>query len=139
MKAHSRFYKLPLTEGDMKAGRYIGLCFENGYGVAPDAQLAAHWYQAASLRGDVTATYLLGTLYEKGKGRSSRHTKAMDLYLQSAYRSDHVSAPSQLALGRLYEKGKARQGIFQKPVIGTLVPVSPETKEAAAALLHGEH
>lgn len=113
----------------MKAGRYIGLCFENGYGVAPDAQLAAHWYQAASLRGDVTATYLLGTLYEKGKGVPQDIQKAMDLYLQSAYRSDHVSAPSQLALGRLYERGKARQGIFQKPVIGTLVPVSPETRK----------
>ena len=60
----------------MKAGRYIGLCFENGYGVAPDAQLAAHWYQAASLRGDVTATYLLGTALRKRQGRSSRHTKS---------------------------------------------------------------
>ena len=63
-----KILQIAFDRGDMKAGRYIGLCFENGDGVAPDAQLAAHWYQAASLRGDVTATYLLGTLYEKGKG-----------------------------------------------------------------------
>ena len=53
----------------------------------------------------------------------------MDLYLQSAYRSDHVSAPSQLALGRLYEKGEGTARIFQKPVIDTLVPVSPEARK----------
>ena len=71
-----KILQIAFDRGDMKAGRYIGLCFENGDGVAPDAQLAAHWYQAASLRGDVTATYLLGTALRKRQGRSSRHTKS---------------------------------------------------------------
>lgn len=112
---------------------------ENGDGVAPDAQLAAHWYQAASLRGDVTATYLLGTLYEKGKGVPQDIQKAMDLYLQSAYRSDHVSAPSQLALGRLYEKGEGTARNLSIARYWYARASKSGNKEAAAALLHGEH
>lgn len=134
-----KILQIAFDRGDMKAGRYIGLCFDNGYGVAPDAQLAAHWYQAASLRGDVTATYLLGTLYEKGKGVPQDIQKAMDLYLQSAYRSDHVSAPSQLALGRLYEKGEGTARNLSKARYWYARASKSGNKEAAAALLHGEH
>jgi TPR repeat protein len=100
-----RYLQNAYARGDMKAGRYIGLCYENGYGVPRDNSLAAHWYTEASKKGDVTATYLLGTLYEKGKGVPQDAKKAFALYEQSAYRNDHVSAPSQLALGRLYEDG----------------------------------
>ena len=87
----------------------------------------------------MTATYLLGTLYEKGKGVPQDIQKAMDLYLQSAYRSDHVSAPSQLALGRLYEKGEGTARNLSKARYWYARASKSGSKEAAAALLHGEH
>ncbi|MCI2114737.1 MAG: MBL fold metallo-hydrolase [Acidaminococcus sp.] len=100
-----RYLQNAYARGNMKAGRYIGLCYENGYGVPQDDSLAAHWYTEASQKGDVTSTYLLGMLYEQGKGVPQDAQKAFALYKQSAYRDDNVSAPSQLALGRLYENG----------------------------------
>lgn len=38
----------------MKAARYIGLCYENGYGVKKDVKKAAEWFHKAASRGDET-------------------------------------------------------------------------------------
>lgn len=124
-----KILQIAFDRGDMKAGRYIGLCFENGYGVAPDAQLAAHWYQAASLRGDVTATYLLGTLYEKARAFLKTYKKPWTFTCSPHTAATMFQPPVSLPWDASMKRGKARQGIFQKPVIGTLVPVSPETRK----------
>ena len=47
-------------QGNFKAGRYIGLCYENGYGVQPDMVKAVEWYQKAADAGDITGTCCLG-------------------------------------------------------------------------------
>ena len=41
-------------QGHMKAARYIGLCYENGYGVKKDVKKAAEWFHKAASRGDET-------------------------------------------------------------------------------------
>lgn len=89
----------------MKAPRYIGLCYENGYGVEQDAKAAAQYYAKAASRGDITGTYYLGRLYEQGKGVSQDYAKAMELYKKSAQRGDIIAAPGMVALARMYEQG----------------------------------
>lgn len=92
-------------QGHMKAARYIGLCYENGYGTKKDIQKAAHWFQRAASLGDITAKYDLGRLYETGQGVKQDYAKARELYEAAAVRTDHVGAPAMLALGHLYEEG----------------------------------
>jgi len=91
--------------GHMKAPRYLGLCYEYGYGVDKNLQTAALYYSQAMERGDITGTYYLGQLYEQGKGVAQDYAKAMDLYLKSAQRGDIIAAPAMLAIARLYEQG----------------------------------
>ncbi|SFW21564.1 SEL1-like repeat protein [Selenomonas ruminantium] len=103
-KALQNFYAAD-KKGHMKAPRYIGICYENGYGVKPDAKVAAKWYEKAVSRGDITGTYYLGRLYELGKGVPQDYGKAVELYRKSAQRGDIIAAPAMAALGRMYENG----------------------------------
>ncbi len=91
--------------GHPKAGRYIGLCYENGYGVSQDYKKAVEWYQKAVQKGDITSTCYLGHMYEAGLGVTRDYKKALQLYLKSAERGDIIAAPGMVAAGRLYEKG----------------------------------
>jgi len=91
--------------GHMKAPRYLGLCYENGYGVKKDYKKAADYYQKAADRGDITGTCLLGHMYEEGLGVSKDYSMAMELYLKSAQRGDVIAAPGMVAVGRMYEAG----------------------------------
>ena len=103
-KALQNFYAAD-AKGHMKAPRYIGLCYENGYGAKPDAKESAKWYEKAASRGDITGTYYLGRVYELGKGVPQDYGKAVELYRKSAQRGDIIAAPAMAALGRMYENG----------------------------------
>lgn len=100
------FFRLADVLGHMKAARYLGLCYEHGYGVEQDSSAAAHWYQKAADAGDITGTCYLGHMYEEGLGVPQDYAKAMDLYLASSQRGDVIAAPGMVAAGRLYEYGR---------------------------------
>lgn len=93
------------SRGYMKAPRYLGLCYENGYGVKMDYRKAAAYYQKAADCGDITGTCLLGHMYEEGLGVAQDYQKAMELYVRSAQRGDVIAAPGMVAVGRMYEAG----------------------------------
>lgn len=101
-------------QGHMKAFRYLGLMYENGYGVPRDIQKAVSYYQEAADKGDVTGTYYLGLCYEEGKGVAQDFARAKALYEKAAQRSDHVGAPGKMGLGSLYEKGEGVPKDLQK-------------------------
>ena len=42
--------------------------FENGYGVKQDYQQAFNWYLNAAKQGDAMAAYVIGTMYNYGRG-----------------------------------------------------------------------
>ncbi len=101
---------LPLFEqasaaGEMKAPRYLGLAYLNGYSVQADPQKAAAYFQQGAQRGDITSQYWLASLYEKGTGVAQSWPLAVKWYKISAQRGDHVAAPAMTALGRLYANG----------------------------------
>jgi TPR repeat protein len=55
-------------------------------------------------RGDAHAQFLLGTMYENGKGTTQDYSEAMKLYRLAA---DHQGYPAPLyALGSMYAKGR---------------------------------
>ncbi len=87
--------------GHMKAERYIGLSYLNGYGVAQDSAKAFAAFQSAAQKGDITSQYWLGYLYENGIGTTKDLTQAVSWYQKSAIRTDHVGEPAREALKRL--------------------------------------
>lgn len=103
-KALSYFRSADAKE-NMKSPRYIGLCYERGYGVKQSYSMVAEWYSKAAERGDITGTYMLGRLYELGKGVPQNYRKAMELYLKSSQRGDIIAAPGMVAIAHMYEEG----------------------------------
>lgn len=100
-----QLFRASYALGNMKAGRWIGLCYANGYGVKPDDRQAALWYGRAVAKGDVTATWRLGECYEKGRGVKQNYKKAFALYSKAAQRDDKIGAPAKIGLSRLYKNG----------------------------------
>lgn len=104
-KALSYFYMAD-SMGHKKAGRYIGLCYENGQGLPKDYRKAREWYEKSANNDDITSMYRLGQMYEKGEGVPVDDAKAAAWYKKSSYRTDIIGAPALAALARLYAEGK---------------------------------
>ena len=47
---------------------YLGICYEQGWGVESDLAKAAEMYSLASERGHAGAEYSLASLYDRGLG-----------------------------------------------------------------------
>lgn len=100
------FFRQAAEHGHMKAYRYLGLCYENGYGVKKDIKQAFANYQKAAELGDITGTALLGHMYEDGLGTKADYAKAMELYKKASVREDFVGGPGKVGIGHLYEYGR---------------------------------
>ena len=46
----------------------LGVLYDFGHGVDPDAEQAAHWYRLAAEQGHALAQYNLGSFYHEGRG-----------------------------------------------------------------------
>lgn len=62
----------------MKATYFLGICYENGWGIRLNETMAATLYEAAAAAGHGDAQYNLGVFYEAGRGgktqfESSKH------------------------------------------------------------------
>ena len=90
-------------KGHKKAQYRLGRCYDKGYGVEEDDQLAFQWYSKSAAQGYAKAQYQLGRCYHKGKGVPKDNKRAFDLFTQAA-KQDNGDA--QLALGICYLKGK---------------------------------
>ena len=97
--------------GHVKAQRYIGVMYLNGYGVRQNAGRAAAEFKKAADKGDITAQYWLAYCYEHGLGISKSISEAVDWYQESARRGDHISAPAMTALGRLAESDDVKEAL----------------------------
>ena len=105
--------------------------YANGKGVPRDFKKAASWYKKSADKGDITATWLLGELYEKGEG--------LPLYQRAAERTDIIGAPAMTRLGRLYEKGLGcpKDTAKAKELYKKAVQAGYEEAKADLARLHG--
>ena len=63
-------------KGDREAQYNLGLMYEQGYGIAPDQQQAAAWFEKAAAQGSAPAQAALGNLYLAGAGVPKDFAKA---------------------------------------------------------------
>ena len=52
----------------MPAQYFLAVLYDEGKGVAPDAQKAAYWLEQAARADDAESQYKLGLRYRQGKG-----------------------------------------------------------------------
>ena len=95
---------LPLARaGDAEAQFFLGLIYDNGYGVARDAAVAANWYRKAARGGHQQAQHNLAVAYAEGDGVIPNPRKAIALWRQAARQG---SVDAQYNLGVVYALGK---------------------------------
>ena len=97
-------------EGDPQAQCYLGVCFQNGQGVAQDFQEAVKWYRRAAEQDDPVAQCYLAVCYLHGTGVPQELGEAAKWLREAAEQSDPAA---QFNLGMLYETG---QGVPQNYV-----------------------
>ncbi|MCC5813095.1 MAG: caspase family protein [Ectothiorhodospiraceae bacterium] len=84
--------------GDPTAQVYVGEIYEQGLGLEPDYELAAHWYGLAAEHGDSRAQINLGSLYERGLGVPQDRVAALNWYRRASGLShDNLAFTSSLA------------------------------------------
>ncbi|MDA0229712.1 MAG: tetratricopeptide repeat protein [Proteobacteria bacterium] len=88
--------------GDAQSQFGLGMMFEGGRGVPPDAEKAAEWYLRAAEQGMPEAQLSLGSLYEQGNGVARDPERAAELYRNAA---DQGNAQAQYNLAALYLGG----------------------------------
>jgi TPR repeat protein len=96
------YFKKADAEGDMKAGRYVGLIAQQ----RGDDATAAKWFRKAAEAGDITSQYYLGRAYETGRGVPRDYAEAMKWYRTSASRGDIIASDGMVGMAGLYEKGE---------------------------------
>jgi|GEM_PF-1970809 hypothetical protein len=89
--------------GDAQSQFGLGMIFEGGRGVPPDAEKAAELYLRAAEQGMSEAQLSLGSLYEKGSGVTRNLERAAALYRSAA---DQGNAQAQYNLAALYLGGE---------------------------------
>lgn len=75
---------------------------------------AKYWLERAHEKGAHTATILLGTMYEEGKGAPVDITKAIELYEYAAERGAYLPC---VYLARIYSQGKSVESSDKKAAL----------------------
>lgn len=89
-------------QGNADAQFYLGVLYENGYGVAKNDKEAVKWYRKAAEQGDTAAQYNLGLMYQNGSGVNQSDKEAAKWYRKAAEQGD---ADAQMNLGSMYRYG----------------------------------
>ena len=93
----------PLADaGDLKAQTYMGLMYDNGWGVPQDYAEAHRWFKGAAEKGYAKAQYHLAFSYHQGRGVQRSQTEALKWYNLAAAQGN---GPAQYNLGRIYAHG----------------------------------
>lgn len=93
----------PLAESrDPRAETYLGLMYDNGYGVAQDQAEAFRWFERAAGRGYADAQYHLAFMYHHGRGVQRSQSEALKWYRLAAAKGQPAA---QYNLGRMYAHG----------------------------------
>ncbi|RZP80034.1 hypothetical protein D8T51_04105 [Vibrio vulnificus] len=105
---------------------YMGLAFENGYGVTQDYQKAIHWYTKSAKKGNGSAARNLAWFYEDGKGVHIDKKRAFHWMKKSA----ETNWGGQAQLGKYYLYGIGTEKDTDK-AFSILSEAAPHTKYAS--------
>jgi TPR repeat protein len=89
-------------QGDAEARFHLGVCYENGSGVAKDEKEVVRWYRQAADQGHAIAQFNLGGCYATGSGVVKDEKEAVRWYRQAAQQGHAVA---QFNLGQCYTNG----------------------------------
>jgi hypothetical protein len=89
--------------GHADAQSVLGICYQDGYGVAQDYAEAVKWYRRAAALGDASAQSSLGFCYEYGYGVAQDYAEAIKWYHKAAAQGNVIA---QCAIGFRYEYGR---------------------------------
>jgi TPR repeat protein len=95
--------------GDARAQFDLGICYENGRGVAKDAAEAVNWFQRAAEQGCGEAQYALGCCYHGEDGFPKNQGNAVKWWAKAAAQG---FADAQYCLGLSYFMG---EGVDRNP------------------------
>ena len=96
-------YRAAAERGDKVAQYNLGVCYDNGMGVAQDYKQAVYWYTKAANQGDLMAQYFLGVCYNEGRGVAQDYKQAVYWYTKAA---NQGHAGAQYSLGFCYYNGE---------------------------------
>ena len=89
-EAHRGFQMLAAANS-AEAAYYLGVMYDNGWGVPRDDPQAAEWYHRAARQGSYFAQYSLGVMYDQGEGVAQNSELAL-MWITVASRSGSPSA-----------------------------------------------
>ncbi len=112
------------TQGDSEAQVFVGLSYDNGWGIKRSAQLARVWYQKAAKKNNTSGQYLLGLHFIQGN--SDERAQGL-MWLQRAADNGDSDARSFI------QKGKKR-GWF-KNITPAVTPGQENSASQAVALV----
>ena len=96
----------PLAEeGDVDAQYYLGVLYDNGYGVPQDYKEAVRWYKLAAEQGVAEAQFNLGNMYYDGQGVSVDYKEAVRWFTLAAEQGD---VDAQYNLGGVVRQRRRR-------------------------------
>lgn len=88
--------------GDVDAQVLLGICYEDGKGIAKDDSKALYWYELAADGGDAYAMAYAGIMYVVGNGCDKNVSKGFRLIQKSANQGNRVG---EVYLGDCYYRG----------------------------------
>ncbi len=96
-------YKARAERGDPVAQYNLGVCYDNGEGVAKNQVEAVKWYRKAAEQGLAKAQFNLGNCYHNEKGVAKDQVEAVKWCRKAA---DQGLAEAQFNLGACYYNGE---------------------------------
>lgn len=93
---------LAAETGDVDAQVLLGICYEDGKGIAKDESKALYWYELAADGGDAYGMAYAGIMYVIGKGCEKNVSKGFRLIQKSANQGNRVG---EVYLGDCYYHG----------------------------------
>ena len=91
---------------------------------------AVWWFRTAAKRGDKDAQYMLGMLYEEGKGVKQSYEKALKWYRKAA---EQGFGAGMYGIGGLYEKGRGIAQSYEEAAKWYMKAAEQEDEDAAYA------
>ena len=108
-----KWYTLAADRGFADAQNNLGVCYENGNGVAKSYAEAVKWYKLAAEQGDSIAQNNLGVCYANGEGVEQNYEEAVKWYRLAAEQGD---SNAQFNLGWCYENGNGAKQNYEEAV-----------------------
>lgn len=90
-------------DGDAQAMNNLGVLYDQGQGVEPDAGRAAHWFAMSANAGNPSGMSNYGRILEQGRGMPANPSEAARWFDMAARKGQ---AEAQYNLGLLYENGR---------------------------------